>query len=201
MSAGVLQFALGITTGSFFGVMDRAQQTVGGLSKSFLSLPGLGVALGSALASISSLESVVDGMFKAIERGAELDHLSRRTGTSVASLYELQKGFKAVGLTAEDVGPLIFKLQKSLGGINDFGEDTRSTFFRIGLDIETLKRMDAPRQLAAISQALSHLNATGAASAAGTIFGREGAANMVQLSRGMTDFSAAMAQAKQDADL
>ena len=201
MSAGVLQFALGITTGSFFGVMDRAQKTVGGLSKSFLSLPGLGVALGSALASISSLESVVDGMFKAIERGAELDHLSRRTGTSVASLYELQKGFKAVGLTAEDVGPLIFKLQKSLGGINDFGEDTRSTFFRIGLDIETLKRMDAPRQLAAISQALSHLNATGAASAASTIFGREGAANMVQLSRGMTDFSAAMAKAKQDADL
>ena len=199
MNAGVLQFSLGLTAGGFLGVLDKATNKVGGLTRSALSLPGLGAALGGTIASIGSLQAVVSGVFNAIEKGAALDYLSKRTSTSVASLFELQKGFKAVGLSADDVGPMIFKLQKSLGGVNEYGEDTRSIFFRMGLSIDQLKKMNAPAQITAISKALGNLNAQGAAAAAGVIFGREGAGNMVQLAHSTNEFAQAMVEAQHDA--
>lgn len=201
MSAGVLQFSLGLTAGGFLGVLDKATSKVGGLSRAALSMPGLGAALGGTIASVSSLSSVIQGVFSAIEKGAALEYLSKRTNTSVASLFELQKGFKAVGLDAEGVGPMIFKMQKSLGGVNEFGEDTRSVFYRMGLSIDDLKKMNAPAQITTIAGALKKLNNEGAAAAAGAIFGREGAGNMIQLARSTDDFSAAMKKAQHDAEL
>lgn len=199
MNAGVLQFSLGLTAGGFLGVLDKATSKVGGFSRAALSLPGLGAALGGTIASIGSLQAVVAGVFNAIEKGAALEHLSKRTSTSVADLFELQKGFKAVGLSADDVGPMIFKLQKSLGGVNEYGEDTRSVFFRMGLSLDQLKKMNAPAQITAITKALGNLNEEGAAAAAGAIFGREGAGNMVQLAHSTGDFAAAMVKAQHDA--
>ena len=201
MNGGVLQFSLGLTAGGFLGVLDKARAGVGGLAKSALSLPGLGATIGGTIASISSLQAVIGGVFSAIEKGAALEYLSKRTDTSVASLYELQKGFKAVGLDADQVGPMIFKMQKALGGVNEYGEDTRSVFFRLGLSLEDLKRMNAPQQIAKIGAALGKLNSSSAASAAGSIFGREGAANMIQLSHSTDDFAAAMIKAQHDAEL
>lgn len=201
MSAGVLQFSLGLTAGGFMGVLDKATSKVGGLSRAALSLPGLGTALGGAIASVSSLHAMVEGVFGAIERGAALEHLSKRTDTTVESLFKLQKGFKAAGLDAENVGPMIFKMQKALGGVNEYGEDTKSIFFRMGLSIEQLKKLKAPEQFQQIAAALGKLNSSSAANAASTIFGREGAGNMVQLSRSTAEFSEAMKKAQADAEL
>lgn len=199
MSNGLLQFSLGLTTGGFLGALNRAESGVKGFSRSLLSLPGLGTALGGTIASVSSLHAVVEGVFSAIERGAELEYLSRRTNESVSSLFEMQKGFRAVGLSAEDVGPMIFKLQKSLGGVNEMGEDTRSVFARLGLNLEQLKKMNAPQQFLSVAGALKNLNTASAASAAGAIFGREGSANMVQLANSAGEFADALTKAARDA--
>jgi hypothetical protein len=130
-----------------------------------------------------------------IARGAALEQLSKRTDTSVGSLYKLQRGFEAVGLYADSVGGILFKMQKSLGGVNEYGVDTRSIFHRMGLEIETLKKMNAPQQIAAIASGLGKLNTTSAANAAGGIFGREGAQSMMQLARSTPEFASAMAKA------
>lgn len=198
-NSGVLNFSLGLTAGGFLGVLEKAQGKVTGLSKAMLSMPGLGTAVGGAVASISSLDSVVEGVMSAIDRGAAFEHLSKRTSTSVASLYELQKGFKAVGLSSDDVGGMIFKLQKSLGGINDMGEDTTSVFSKIGLNLDDLKGMDAPHQFLAIGSALQKLTPESAAFAASAIFGREGAANMMQLANSTDDFATALKKSQAQA--
>jgi hypothetical protein len=201
MNNGVLQFSLGLTAGGFLGVVERAKNSVGGLSSKLLSLPGLGTAIGGTIASVSSLDAVVEGVFNAIERGAALEHLSKRTDTSVASLFELQKGFSAVGADADQVGPMIFRMQKALGGVNEYGEDTRSIFARMGLSIEQLKGLNATQQFLQIAGAVNKLNSSSAASAAGAIFGRDGAQTFMQLARSSDDFSAALQRAAHDAQL
>jgi hypothetical protein len=184
MNSGVLQFSLGLATGGFLSPLGAVTNQL----KGFIGgLVGLG--------------AITAGVMSAIERGAALEHLSKRTNTSVEDLYKLEEGFKAVGLEADSVGGIIFKLQKSLGGVNEFGVDTRSVFHRMGLEIEQLKKMNAPQQLAAIAARLSRLNTTGAASAAGQIFGREGAQAMIQLANSTPEFAAAMKNAAEDARL
>ena len=183
MDSGVLQFSLGLATGGFLSPLNSTMSRLTGF-----------------IGGMVSLGAITEGVMSAIERGAALEHLSKRTNTSVADLFKLQKGFKAVGMDADAVGPILFKMQKALGGVNEFGVDTRSIFHRMGLEIETLKKMSAPQQLAAIAGALGKLNTTSAASAAGGIFGREGAGQMVQLSHSTGEFAEAMRKAARDAD-
>jgi hypothetical protein len=183
MNSGVLQFSLGLATGGFLNPLNSTIGKLTGFIGSFISLGAISA-----------------GVMSAIERGAALEHLSKRTDTSVADLFKLQKGFKAVGIDADAVGGILFKMQKSLGGVNEYGVDTRSIFHRMGLSITDLKKMNAPQQLAAIAAGLGKLNTTGAANAAGGIFGREGAQQMVQLSRSTGEFGAAMRAAQRDAD-
>src|ERR1039458_5169880 len=109
-----LEFSLGLMTGGFLSNIAGAESKVMGF-----------------IGSMVSLGSVTEGVMHAIETGTALEHLHKRTGESVGSLVKLQSGFKAAGLSAEDVGPTLFFLQKSLGGINEFGEGTALTFNRM----------------------------------------------------------------------
>jgi hypothetical protein len=61
--------------------------------------------------------------------------------------------------------------------------------------------MNASGQFQTIAKALNGLNSSSAANAASAIFGREGAASMVQLSRSTGDFSEALHKAAADADI
>lgn len=183
MNSGILQFSLGLATGGFLSPLNSTMSRLTGF-----------------IGGMVSLGAITEGVMSAIERGAALEHLSKRTNTSVADLFKLQRGFKAVGMDADAVGGILFKMQKSLGGVNEYGVDTKSIFHRMGLEIDTLKKMNAPQQLAAIAGALGKLSTTGAASAAGSIFGREGAQQMVQLSRSTGEFAEAMRKAQRDAD-
>jgi len=180
MNSGVLQFSLGLATGGFLNPLNS---TIGKLA--------------GFIGGMVSLGAITEGVMSAIERGAALEHLSKRTDTSVGSLFKLEKGFEAVGIEADSVGSVLFKLRKSLGGVNEYGEDTRNVFYRMGLSIDALKKMNAPQQIQAIAAALAKLNISGASNAAGSIFGREGAAQMVQLSRSAGEFSDAMRKANQ----
>lgn len=184
MNNGVLQFSLGLATGGFLNPLNATASKLAGFIGGFISLGAISA-----------------GVMSAIERGAALQHLSKRTDTSVGSLYMLKRGFEAVGLEADAVGPILFKMQKSLGGVNEYGVDTRSVFHRMGLSIDELKKLNAPQQLQAIASALAKLNSISAASAAGGIFGREGAAQMVQLSRSNSEFGEALAKGQRYAAL
>jgi hypothetical protein len=168
----------------------------------FLSKIGeAGASVKSFVGSMVSLGAITDGVMHAIENATALEHLHKRTGESVASLVKLQGGFKAAGLSAEDVGPALFYLSKSLGGVNEFGEGTAATFNRMGLSMAKLKAMGAPQAMAAILGSLKAMNQSDATKAASVIFGRGEAGNMLQLARSTGEFAEGMAKAASKANL
>jgi len=111
--ANVLQFTLGLEVSKFLEAV--------GWERGILSLAGRGNCWG-----------YVGRVMGKIRAGAELEHLSKRTRESVGSLFELERGFAAAGLSADDVGPAIFMLRRSLGGTNEMGEKTADVFKRSG---------------------------------------------------------------------
>jgi len=171
----VLEFSLGLATGAFVGRIDEATAKLKGF-----------------IGGLVSLEAVSEGVMSAIEKGAGLEKLSKRTGESVSSLYELQAGFKAAGLSAEDVGATISHMQRSLGGINEMGERTPDIFRRLGLNIDELKKQNAPQQLSAIVGAMARLNPSGQMAAASSIFGRADAGNIAALTRSTGEMAEGM---------
>lgn len=175
MASNILEFALGLTTGNFISALGTA---TGGV-KEFL-------------AGLVSVGALADGVFGAIERGAALEALHKRTGESVQDLFELQKGFQAAGLSGDDVQSTLLHMQRAIGGVNEMGEKTPDIFRRLGLNIETLRGQDAPKQLESIVTALGKLNSSSAANTAGSIFGRFDYANIIQLMNSTKEVGEAM---------
>ena len=106
-------------------------------------LEGMNLGAGSiiSMAKVSEgLKVVMEGVWGQIEKGAALNDLSKRTGETVGTLFQLQKGFVAAGLGADAVGGAIFMLNKSLGGVNEMGEKTEDIFHKAGLSVADLKK-------------------------------------------------------------
>jgi len=200
MSEGMMQFHLGVNAEKFIDGIKEAKATISELADAAFEIPGIGEAVGVAVKSISSLNAVAGGVFGAIDQGAALEHLSQRTGIGVASLYQLQAGFTAAGLSADKVSPMVAGVQQALTGVNAAGQNTGSVFARMGLSLEDLKKTDAAGQIMTIASALGKMDAGSAANIASTLFGDDATGDIMQLAGNLTDVSAAMGKAKTDAD-
>jgi hypothetical protein len=179
MSAGVLQFSLGLTTGGFLGALDKT--------------------LGKVAAFTGGLTAMAQPLIAAIERGGELNDLSARTGESVDSLYRLQEAFKVVGISTEALPGMINRFNKSLSGVGEMGENTKEAFAALGLSVDDLKKLDAPGQIGAVVKQLGKLDKTSAMDVASRIFGREGAGNIMQISRDAAAFNQTMKDSAREA--
>lgn len=175
--AGVLQFTLGLETSKFLS-------QIGLSSSAILSLSGVAKALGA----------VFDKVGDQLSRGAALNDLSKRTGASVANLFQLQKAFQSVGLESSQVGQTLFLLNKALGGVNDAGEDTKSVFAQVGLSVKDLEAKGPAAAMKDILTAMSKMNQTTATAFASKIFLRQGAADMVQAARSLDEFNAGLSR-------
>jgi len=180
--AGVLTFALGLETSAFASGLDRAA----GRMVAFLSVGKL-------------LSETVEGVWGAIERGGALQDLSARTGETVGNLYQMQEAFKVVGISAESLPGMINRLNKSLSGVDEMGKKTEGAFAALGLSVEDLKGLDAPGQFEAVSGALAGLDKAAGMDVASRLFGREGAANMMQISRDAEGFKQTIADSAREA--
>ncbi len=184
MNEGILQFAIGLETGRF-------AESLGDAGRKMLEF--LGVAEG--------LHIVIERTFAAFEQGAALQDLSARTGNSVKDLYKLQQAFAAVGLDADAVSPMLLRAQRAMSGISETGESTMGALASLGLNIQQLRQMSGAEQIEAIARALSHINGSQASSIASQLFGREGAGNILQVSRSMKEFSEGFSGAQKGADI
>lgn len=196
-----LGFTLGLASGNFLATAAKAEGAVGSLISKAMALPGLGVVIGGLVGSVSSLNSVVENTFAQFEKGAGLAALSKQTGESVANLFSLEKGFKAVHLSADMVGPALFQMQKALGGFSEFGEPTKDLFASMGLSVEALKTVGATDQIQQITRALAGLSQEEAAMASSKIFGRSAGREMLQLGRGGAEFANAVKAAAPQAEI
>lgn len=173
--AGSLDYSLGLATTNFLGGINLARGALAGF---------IGFATGAG--------GLVAGVLSQIEKGAGLKDLSARTGESVRDLYSLQNAFAIVGVQAGNISPLLFTIQKALGGISDAGEPTDAAFKRIGLNIDDLKKLDAPALLSTLATSLGKVDRATASNVASKIAGRGGAADLLQIARDSEDFAAAI---------
>ena len=181
-AAAALEFTLGLQVNKF--------------------LEGIGLSTTKLLGLISVTEAlgkVMDGVWRQIEKGAALNDLSKRTGESVATLYQLQKAFTAAGVPADSIGTTLFQMQKALGGVSESGEDTNETFKKLGLNLHDLKQMSSGQAFKQIIGGLAKQDNNTAAKSASTIFGRSGAADAVQMSRSAEEFQEAFDRAAKTA--
>jgi hypothetical protein len=168
--SGVLAYTLGLEAGGFTSAISGADQKLGGFLGKAATATGVTALVGGAIAGMKKLFDLVSGVGAAFATGAHFQQLSKRTGETVQNLFLLEKGFKAAGLPADNLGHVLFMLQKAMGGVNEMGESTSEIFDQLGLNLDTLKNTSAPQQLQAILGKLSGLNRESAAFAASKIY-------------------------------
>lgn len=182
--AGVLSFALVLETSAFSAGLDRA----GGRLLAFLSVGKL-------------VQEAMQGVMGAIERGGALNDLSARTGEAAGTLYQLQEAFKDSGLSVDALPGMINRFNKSLSGVGEMGEKTDEAFQALGLSADDLKRKDAPAQFEAVAQKLAVLDKASAFDIASRLFGRDGAANIMQISRDFAAFRDTIRDSAREAEI
>ena len=103
--------------------------------------------------------------------GKELNELSARTGVAVGDLVSLREEFKNAGKSADDIGPVFNKMQKSIG------TGASATVIReMGLDMKKLREMTPTEQFETLGKAINGLQSpTDRAQAAMAVFGKTGA--------------------------
>ena len=156
----------------------RGIKTAQGSLSKFKSAAGpavmAGIAAGFAAAAAAAAGLAV-GVKGALDLGGALSDLSARTGVAAGELRILQEAFARNGLSAEQVGPAINKMQRALVEAGDGTGPAAKAFQTLGLSVDSLRGMDASSQFAAIGQAINALPDPAArATAAVKLFGRSG---------------------------
>jgi hypothetical protein len=133
-----------------------------------------GLAVGAAIAA--GVGAAIRGMYSAMEAGGALVDLSARTGVAIDKLMVLEMAFKQAGMGAEDVGPAIAKLQKSIAAASQGNAEAASKFVKLGISINDIQNLSPDEQFAKIGGAIGKIgNPTERAAAAMDVFGKSGA--------------------------
>jgi hypothetical protein len=133
-----------------------------------------GLAVAATIAA--TVGGAFRGMYAAMEAGGALVDLSARTGVAIDKLMVLEMAFKQAGMGAEDVGPAIAKLQKSIAAAGQGNAEAASKFVELGISINDIQNLSPDEQFAKIGDAIGKIgNPTQRAAAAMDIFGKSGA--------------------------
>ncbi len=112
-----------------------------------------------------------DRFKQALDVGGQLNDLSANTGVAVGDLVVLQQEFANAGKSAEDLGPVLGKMAKTLqGGSAD------DTIKKLGINLEELKKKTPAEQFRTLGAAINSVqDPSQKAAASMEIFGRSGA--------------------------
>lgn len=161
---------LALDASGFTAGLTRAKAALGKLSA--VGVPAIAAGLAAAAAAATGLAVGVKG---ALDLGGALSDLASRTGVAAGELRVLQEAFARNGLSAEQVGPTINKLQKAIIEAGDGTGSAAEAFKTLGLSVNALRGMSASDQFQAIGQAIAALPDPAArAAAAMKLFGRSG---------------------------
>lgn len=138
-------------------------------------IPGRLVALLSVAGVVGTVGAAVLGLKRALNVGGALSDLSAQTGMAVEELVVLQQAFEDNGVSAEKVGALINKMQRTIVEATQGLTTYQRAFESVGLAAEDLLQMTPAEQFEQISDALARMeDPTARAAAALQIFGRSG---------------------------
>lgn len=188
---------LSLNNARFLSGLKAAGSAVSGLAGIAGRVAGIIGALGAPLTAGAFAVGVKD----ALDFGSSLTDLANRTGAPIRDLVMLQEAFTMSGLSAEQVGPAINRLQKALAGTNEAGEPTNKTFQKLGLNMEALLAMSPSEQFLAVGKAISSVTDPAERTAAAmALFGRTGG-EMLALFRDPEALAAAFNMTAAQADV
>jgi hypothetical protein len=150
-------------------------------------------AMAGIKAAINLAKASIDEFGAALDLGGRLSDLAARTGEAEGNLLLLERAFTNTGASAEQVGPVINKLQKFMEDAAAGGSTQTAAMERLGLSYEELAGKTPTQQLEILAQRISEIEDPGQrAAAAMGVFGEEGA----QLIPFLTNFSGSMGTAR-----
>ena len=160
--------------------LKRGQVAAKMLQNSFSPVAKLAAGVAGGMAIIGGAALVAGGglafgVKKALDLGGAFNDLSARTGASAGNLMVMQQAFVNAGLSAEQVGPAINRMQKALTGANEDGGSTASMFERLGLNMAEMQALKPDQQFQKTAAAIANLtDPAERAFASMVLFGKSG---------------------------
>jgi hypothetical protein len=177
--------SLGLDWGNFQrgiqGAMASTRQLGSTMQQS--SSGGMFGGLTSAISNISAMAVAMKvatfaatGLMDAIQFADDLVDLNAQTGVAVDKLMELQMAFELNGMKAENVQPVLAKMQKLIADAASGSAEAAAKFAAMGISIDEIQGLTADKQLMKIGEAIKRIeNPAQRAAAAMEIFGKSGA--------------------------
>lgn len=170
------------------GLFDESfQKIAGAFTVGNLAAMGFEKAIDLAF---SAARAVVDAFGQALDLGSRLNDLSARTGETAGKLLVLEQAFKDSGLSADQVGVAINKLQNFMAEAQAGGEAQAQAMQRLGISMADLAGKTPTQQMEVFAQAISKIeDPTQRAAMAGDVFGEKLGGRLLPL---LTQFSPAL---------
>ena len=163
---------LAATTGAKIG------KSLGGATK---AMGGLALSAGRVAASLAAAGTAaagagfIAGIKNAADLGGKLADLSARTGIAAGDLAKLGRAFEDNGVSADKIGGVINKLQKT---ITDFGNGSKTAtkpFETLGIKFEDIVKLDPAAQFELIQSKIAAIQSPAErAAVAMQLFGKSG---------------------------
>lgn len=157
-------------------VLIDIRSKLAGLNQAHAGFGRLIKSVAAFTAAYLSARSVVRNTREVLKLGADLDHLSARTGISVAHLNTLQQAFEDNGVSAESVGRSINDMQKKLSEATQGTGEGLMALEQLGVRIEDIIHLAPEKQFELLTEKIAALeNPAHRASVAMRLFGKSGA--------------------------
>lgn len=196
---------ISITLAGNFQKLDelkgKAHKTAASIKDSFKNITGNAAFQGLAAGAAAAFAGIVASAKKAIDAGGELSDMMLKTGASGKSLLILQQAFENAGMSANEAGQALNRMQKALAGINEDGEPTNAAFAKLGLSVQNLMALDPAAAFMKIGESIARIqNPAQRAAVAIELFGKSGG-NLLAIFNDGGAFSGAAEQLGGLADL
>ena len=118
---------------------------------------GMFSSIGQTIGNLSAVAIVMktatfaaDGLRDALQLGDDLVDLNAQTGVAVDKLMELQMAFDLNGMKAEQVQPVLAKMQRMIAEAGSGSAEAANKFALMGISIGDIQGLNADEQLMTI---------------------------------------------------
>jgi uncharacterized coiled-coil DUF342 family protein len=150
------------------------------------------LAMGAIKGAIDGVVGMFDKFGEALDKGAELDILSTRTGVASGELSRLGRALENTGASSDMLGPIFDKMNRALANSGEEGGRAGDALGKLGINIDHLKTLSPDQQFELIGKSLSNVaDRSERVDIAMDIFGRGSGSRLLRL---FEDYEGTMAQ-------
>jgi hypothetical protein len=150
------------------------------------------LAMGAIKGAIDGVVGMFDKFGQALDKGAQLDVLSSRTGVASGELSRLGRALENTGASSDMLGPIFDRMNRALAGSGEDGGKAGKALEKLGINIENLKTLSPDQQFELIGKSLSNVaDRSERVDMAMDIFGRGSGSRLLRL---FNDYEGTMAQ-------